>query len=223
MPKKQRPMPKEFPPKETLDRFWAKVNKKSQSPCWIWTAANVNGYGAFGYLGVNWRAHRFSYWLVNGAEKLDKNESMHHTCENPPCVNPRHVIPMSNAQNTKFYGASITHCKRGHEFTAESTGNTSNGRRYCLICARARDRKRYKAKYEKEKAKKHEYYIKMRDQLKDMTSFTNSSEPKAKLTEEQRKEIVRRYYQEQNSSYRSLAREYNVSYAAIGYLIKTRT
>ena len=60
--------------------------------------------------------------------------------------------PRDNAMDTIRHGrhpkAAMTHCKRGHEFTAENTRVSARGHRTCLTCETARS----KARWAREKA-----------------------------------------------------------------------
>ena len=53
--------------KKDIQRFWSKVDIRSESECWEWTAGkNPNGYGQFSISRTRKLAHRFSYYLNVG-------------------------------------------------------------------------------------------------------------------------------------------------------------
>lgn len=84
-------------PYSVEERFRRHVLRGAPDACWEWTSARRKGYGTFkvqaGELGVDRRrdvyAHRVVFYLTHGRwpEPLAR-----HTCDNPPCCNPAHIV-----------------------------------------------------------------------------------------------------------------------------------
>ena len=123
-----------------LDRF---VIVDDRSGCWVFTGGkNHHGYGLLGYQRdgkpTSMMLHRATYLEFVGP--IPDGLVLDHLCRIRACCNPGHLEPVTHRENlhrspltASFQQSQMTHCRRGHEFTAENTYRYGSHRR-CKTC-----------------------------------------------------------------------------------------
>jgi len=93
-----------------IDRFWNKILIIPFHDCWEWLAGkDKNGYGKITFNAKETRAHRLSYEIHYGV--IPNGFFVCHKCDNPSCVNPKHLFlgsPLDNMQDMILKGRKIT-------------------------------------------------------------------------------------------------------------------
>lgn len=115
--------------------------------CWTSDeyAPDRQGYMRVWFEGRATKAHRLSFFLHHGYWP----GVCRHSCDNPPCYNPTHLLDGTVGDNNRDRdsrgrnGYAIkTHCKHGHPYDEANTYTDSRGHRHCRACRRRDDQKR---------------------------------------------------------------------------------
>ena len=118
--------------------FAARARRGEDGACWLWAGSHSKG----GYGSATFRtsphekfsvsAYRLSYLLHVGP--IPDGLELDHLCQNPGCVNPKHLEAVTHAVNVaRSRWTNKTHCVNGHELPPRVGGE----HRVCLPCGRA--------------------------------------------------------------------------------------
>lgn len=128
------------------------VNRRTG--CWEWTGRrNDDGYGVVWFKGKDRGVHRVAAHLFLGFN-LNSKVQVLHSCDNPPCFNPKHFFYGTHLDNMHDRDAKgrqwqmrNTHCPQGHLLSRISSGK----RRICRECQKLTSREWARTKRDKRK------------------------------------------------------------------------
>ena len=90
--------------KPISDKFWGKVEMRSTAECWLWLGGkDKDGYGLLSLwdrihkVKGSKGAHRVVWELTFG--EIPKDSYICHHCDNPSCVNPKHLYIGNGTSN----------------------------------------------------------------------------------------------------------------------------
>lgn len=82
-----------------LQRLFAKIDKGTADECWLWQRGKIRkGYGQVRIKDKRYVVSRLIYQLEHPTIDITGLVVM-HTCDNPPCCNPAHLVLGTYADN----------------------------------------------------------------------------------------------------------------------------
>jgi hypothetical protein len=121
-------------------RFWKKVDRRNDGDCWNWIGAT---HGSGQKRGCFWDGKRKTdaarwLWQQTHGKQLEASHVVMHTCDNPLCVNPAHLVMGTQAQNVadmwakgrQNMAAIREGAARGRQTLAEQPDRRARGERH---------------------------------------------------------------------------------------------
>lgn len=125
------------------ERFWSKAETSGPEDCWNWEGPffKRGGYARFSITenkkNVRLRANRVAYFFSTG--KYPGDLYVCHTCDNPKCVNPKHLFLGTHPQNQQDkVSKGRTPKGTGHCYHILTESQVEEARHRCLVLGETR-------------------------------------------------------------------------------------
>jgi len=105
-----------------VNKLLSRIEKNPKTECWDYTRyKDKDGYGSLRYKGQMIRTHRLSYLLFIG--KYDNKLLICHHCDNPSCINPKHLFIGTVRDNTLDMISKNRHARASANHEGEKNPN----------------------------------------------------------------------------------------------------
>lgn len=138
-----------------IEGYWARVIRRPGG-CWLWSGPQTKAHGAvYGLVaiaGQAYKVHRVAYMLEHGS--IPEGLTIDHKCKVKLCVNPAHLEPVTQSENTRRYHRALPSrvlCKCGNLIHAEGRCQDCHNTYHREYQAKNRERCREIAKRSYEK------------------------------------------------------------------------
>jgi len=84
---------------DLAERLRTYAPERAPDECWEWTRALNKGYGVIAIGKSKMRGAHIVAWELATGQKLPSGMVVRHTCDNPPCTNPAHLVVGTHGDN----------------------------------------------------------------------------------------------------------------------------
>jgi len=107
---------------DLAERIIGGIVDVTESECWMWGGANIRGYGIIGIGGKRELVHRIS-WSIDRGRLVPEGMLVCHHCDNPSCVNPKHLFIGTYSDNMRDCVSKGRHARISGQRPGENNSN----------------------------------------------------------------------------------------------------
>lgn len=145
------------------EAIFLSMTQRQEDGCLLWLGdLSKGGYPRYAFMYKKIYVHRWAYEFF--VEPIPEGYTIEHLCHDPAkcrlasscphrrCVEPTHLQPMTNAENSMRGGSPVawksrqTHCINEHPLEGDNLYVTPDGRRQCRLCRAEAQRRHWRQK-----------------------------------------------------------------------------